>query len=87
MTSALYVSGHREAKREPIAIVDIGCRLPGGIGHPGQFWEFLCKGGDAISDVPRSRWDADVLFASEATVTQSSRGCRLLQKLVRPRLG
>ena len=58
-------TGRREAEPESIAIVGIGCRLPGGIDSPSQFWDFLCKGGDAISDVPGSRWDADALFAAD----------------------
>jgi acyl transferase domain-containing protein/surfactin synthase thioesterase subunit/NADPH-dependent curcumin reductase CurA/NAD(P)-dependent dehydrogenase (short-subunit alcohol dehydrogenase family)/acyl carrier protein len=48
-----------------IAIVGIGCRFPGGIGSPRQFWEFLTKGGDAISEVPPDRWNADALFAAD----------------------
>ena len=55
----------RHGEREPIAIVGIGCRLPGGIGSPGQFWDFLCRNGDAITDVPKSRWDVDSFFAAD----------------------
>jgi polyketide synthase 12/epothilone polyketide synthase D len=58
-------NGHRQAEPDSIAIVGIGCRLPGGIDSPSQFWDFLCQGGDAISDVPSSRWDADALFAAD----------------------
>ena len=35
----------------------MGCRLPGGIGSPEAFWEFLRDGRDGITDVPASRWD------------------------------
>lgn len=45
------------AKHEPIAIVGLGCRLPSGIHSPEAFWEFLCAGGDAICEIPESRWD------------------------------
>jgi acyl transferase domain-containing protein len=51
--------------REDIAIVGIGCRLPGGIESPDQFWDFLCKGGDAIRDVPADRWDIDALYSAD----------------------
>jgi len=53
--------GHDEA----IAIVGIGCRFPGGIGSPRQFWEFLCRSGDAISEVPSDRWDVDALYSAD----------------------
>ena len=43
--------------KEPIAIVGIGCRFPGGIKDPISFWDFLCEGRDAIVDVPEDRWD------------------------------
>ena len=40
---------------EPIAIVGIACRFPGGITSPGTFWEFILNGGDAIRAVPPER--------------------------------
>src|SRR6266568_4385057 len=52
-------------RREEIAIIGIGCRLPGGIESPDQFWDFLCKGGDAIRDVPADRWDIDALYSAD----------------------
>ncbi|MFG2628159.1 amino acid adenylation domain-containing protein [Streptomyces sp. NPDC048473] len=47
------------AGTEPIAIVGMSCRMPGGAEDPEAFWEFLKRGGDGIDDVPASRWDAD----------------------------
>jgi acyl transferase domain-containing protein/NADP-dependent 3-hydroxy acid dehydrogenase YdfG/acyl carrier protein len=43
--------------REPIAIVGIGCRLPGGIADPAGMWTALLEGRDAVVDIPGSRWD------------------------------
>ncbi|MFF1609962.1 beta-ketoacyl synthase N-terminal-like domain-containing protein [Amycolatopsis sp. NPDC058278] len=42
---------------EPIAVVGLGCRLPGGIESPEAFWRFLDAGGDGIGDVPEGRWE------------------------------
>ncbi len=44
-------------KRKPLAIVGIGCRLPGGSSSPEKMWELLCNRVDAIKDVPREKWD------------------------------
>ncbi|MER7000146.1 acyltransferase domain-containing protein [Streptomyces sp. NPDC000410] len=43
---------------EPIAIVGIGCRLPGGIESPQALWQGLLDGVDAVGEVPGDRWNA-----------------------------
>lgn len=43
---------------EPIAVVGIGCRLPGGANSPEQYWQLLMNGVDAIREVPSNRWNA-----------------------------
>ncbi|HRA88993.1 MAG TPA: polyketide synthase, partial [Planctomycetaceae bacterium] len=43
--------------REPLAVIGIGCRLPGGINSPTTFWEALLEGRNAICDVPEDRWN------------------------------
>jgi myxalamid-type polyketide synthase MxaC len=48
-----------QPRREPVAIVGIGCRLPGGGDGPAAFWRLLCAGVDAVGEVPSSRWNAD----------------------------
>lgn len=47
---------------EPIAVVGIGCRFPGGAPSPDAFWRLLRGGLDATCDVPSDRWDADALY-------------------------
>ncbi|WP_037775649.1 type I polyketide synthase [Streptomyces pristinaespiralis] len=43
---------------EAIAVVGIGCRLPGGIDTPDAYWTFLTEGREAVGDLPEGRWDA-----------------------------
>ena len=50
------------AKTEPIAIVGIGCRLPGGVRDAASFWALLANGVDAVTEVPADRWDAAALY-------------------------
>jgi acyl transferase domain-containing protein/SAM-dependent methyltransferase len=50
------------ARHEPIAIVGVGCRLPGGVSGPDDFWRLLEGGVDAITEIPRERFDADAYF-------------------------
>ncbi|MFC9680911.1 beta-ketoacyl synthase N-terminal-like domain-containing protein [Streptomyces sp. NPDC056948] len=41
---------------EPVAVVGIGCRLPGGVHGPDGYWRLLSEGVDAIRRVPEDRW-------------------------------
>ena len=41
---------------EPVAVIGVGCRLPGGVHGPGDYWRLLSEGVDAIRRVPEDRW-------------------------------
>jgi acyl transferase domain-containing protein len=61
-SAARQAPGAGAAAREPIAIVGASCRLPGGANDLDAFWRLLRDGVDAITPVPRERWDADHLY-------------------------
>jgi phthiocerol/phenolphthiocerol synthesis type-I polyketide synthase C len=53
---------------EPIAVIGMGCRFPGGVNNPEQFWNLLCDGRSGIVRVPADRWDADAYYTDDHTV-------------------
>ena len=50
------------ARSEPIAIVGMACRFPGGANDPDSYWRLLCDGVDAIGPIPPDRWNADDFY-------------------------
>ncbi len=66
LTARLAIA--EKASTEPIAVVGIGCRLPGGVNGPAELWTLLEERGDGVIRVPANRWDADALYSDDYTV-------------------
>ena len=47
---------------DPIAIVGIGCRFPGGVRSTDDFWKLLTGGIDAVVEVPEERWHLPTIY-------------------------
>ncbi|MEU4386216.1 beta-ketoacyl synthase N-terminal-like domain-containing protein [Promicromonospora sp. NPDC023805] len=59
---ALAPAGTVDPRTEPIAVVGIGCRFPGGVQGPEAFWDLLVQGRSGVVDVPEDRWDIDSVY-------------------------
>ncbi|SCL56923.1 Acyl transferase domain-containing protein [Micromonospora eburnea] len=60
--------GGTDGQPEPVAIIGIGCRFPGGVDGPESFWRLLTEGRDAIREVPADRWDVEELHTDDPAV-------------------
>jgi len=56
------VEAAERRSHEPIAIIGMGCRFPGGADTPEAFWRLLGDGVDAVREVPPERWDVDAYY-------------------------
>ncbi|OBK23302.1 polyketide synthase [Mycobacterium asiaticum] len=66
LTTRLEIA--EKAGTEPIAIIGMGCRFPGGVNNPDQFWDLLRDGRSGIVRVPEQRWDAGAYYTDDHTV-------------------
>lgn len=57
------------ARREPIAIVGLGCRFPGA-DSPEAYWNVLASGRDVVTQIPAKRWNSESLFGRDASMLQ-----------------
>ncbi|MEV7727458.1 type I polyketide synthase, partial [Streptomyces sp. NPDC087917] len=63
----------QDKEREPIAIVSMACRYPGGVSSPEDLWDLVDSGTDAVSEFPSDRgWDVERLYDTDADRTGTS---------------
>jgi acyl transferase domain-containing protein len=64
----IHTSTGRADLHEPLAIIGMGCRFPGGAKNPEEFWNVLKSGNDAITEIPRDRWDKELYYDPDPEV-------------------
>ncbi|MFI2764039.1 SDR family NAD(P)-dependent oxidoreductase [Streptomyces echinatus] len=64
------------ATPEPIAVVGMGCRFPGGVTDPETYWNLLTAQTDATRSVPADRWNAELLHDPDGARPGSTRSTR-----------
>ncbi|WP_324787954.1 type I polyketide synthase [Streptomyces sp. H51] len=59
------IEEYERSRSEPIAIVGVGCRFPGGVTDTDTYWQLLTSGVDAVRDIPADRWDNEAFYHEE----------------------
>ncbi|MFN7984381.1 MAG: SDR family NAD(P)-dependent oxidoreductase [Vicinamibacterales bacterium] len=59
MARRVRAESHAVLDADPIAIIGMACRVPGGGDTPERFWEVMSTGTDAVREIPRDRWPID----------------------------
>jgi acyl transferase domain-containing protein/acyl carrier protein len=49
-------------RHEPVAVIGLGCRIPGGANSPDEFWQLLREARSGVREIPTNRWDVDTYY-------------------------
>ena len=76
MAKQVRAQAEQVLRGDPIAIVGMACRVPGGGNTPAEFWRLLRNGVDCVREVPADRWDGNAFYDSDpATPAKSATKC------------
>ena len=53
------------AQSEPIAVIGMACRFPGGLNDCDTFWEVIVSGTAVVREIPADRWNADAFYSAD----------------------
>jgi acyl transferase domain-containing protein/NAD(P)-dependent dehydrogenase (short-subunit alcohol dehydrogenase family)/acyl carrier protein len=65
MAQQVRAQSEHVLRADPVAIVGMACRLPGGADSPDAFWTLLKEGREAIREVPAERWNAEASYSAD----------------------
>ncbi|MFT7589500.1 MAG: malonyl CoA-acyl carrier protein transacylase, partial [Limisphaerales bacterium] len=68
----LYLLKKEEVRHDPVAIVGMACRLPGGSNDIDKYWKLLADRRDGTSEVPADRWNNADFFDRDKTLPGKS---------------
>lgn len=67
-TESMTGTAHPTGRIEPLAIIGIGCRLPGGVDKPEKLWTLLEQGVCTTSEIPSERWDIEAYYSPDRSL-------------------
>jgi acyl transferase domain-containing protein/NADPH:quinone reductase-like Zn-dependent oxidoreductase/SAM-dependent methyltransferase/acyl carrier protein len=58
----------QQQQTEPIALIGMACRFPGGATTPERYWELLASGRDTVQEIPTDRWNVDAYYDADPEI-------------------
>ncbi|MGK5533968.1 acyltransferase domain-containing protein [Streptomyces sp. URMC 129] len=64
---------------QAVAVIGVGCRLPGGVRGAEAYWELLSRGGDVVGTLPDGRWDPFLSWGTDAAAAGAAEPAELTE--------